>query len=79
MAPNVKNIEDGIDQAAEILKTVYSNLITQSTMNDYVFKKLDDKKVAENLRTIAKMTRRLEQEIRESTDGGEELQTPAQR
>jgi len=72
MAPDVKNIEDSIDQAAELLKTVYSNLITQSSMNDYVFKKLDDKKVVQNLRTIASMTRRLEQEIRESTVGGEE-------
>lgn len=71
MAPDVKNIEDGIDQAAELLRTAYTNLITQSSMNHYVFKKIDDKKVVENLRTIVSMSRRLEQEIRESTDVSE--------
>jgi hypothetical protein len=71
MAPDIKNFEDGIDQAAELLKSAYSNLITQSNMNDYVFNKIDDKKVVQNLRTIVSMSRRLEQEIREFTEGDE--------
>jgi hypothetical protein len=72
MAQDVRNLEEDIDQAAELLRTAYSNLITHSKMSDYDYKKIDDKKVFENLRRIVSMSRRLEQEIRESTDEPEE-------
>ena len=70
MPLDVKSIEYCIDQAAELLKTAYSDLITKSHLGDYIFSKIDDKKVVENLRLIASMTRRLEQEIRESKERG---------